>query len=253
MANAMKIILLGLLLWCTAGLCAPGPNDITGNWSGTLKVGQTELRLLLKISKTPEGTLTARMDSLDQGARDLRVDKVFLRDGAMHFEVDLIKGMYDGTLDTSGTKATGQWRQGPQTLPLTFSRTAGNVAIFPPEVLSPADLAASKRAAEKLTGQWNGALTDGADIFHLALKIMKNTDGAASGTLDSLDQGLTGIPLSSLTYTDGKFHFAARGLGASYDGASFNDGTSVTGQWHQAGQTLPLNFLKTVVKAVPTK
>ena len=61
----------------------------------------------------------------------------------------------------------------------------------------------------------------------------------------SPEQSLKDIPLSTITYKDGRAHFEARGLAASYDGVSFNQSTSMTGMWHQAGQTLPLNFRKT--------
>jgi hypothetical protein len=119
------------------------------------------------------------------------------------------------------------------------------VAPSATESLSVADAAASKQAADKLGGAWNATLKTGADQFRLALDIKTNRDGTATATLDSLDQGLTGIPLNTITYKDGKIHFEARGMGAYYDGISFNNSTSVTGQWHQAGQTLPLSFTKT--------
>src|SRR6476646_1826099 len=110
--------------------------------------------------------------------------------------------------------------------------------IVPPEAesLAPAEAAASKVAAEKLSGAWSAVLKAGAEQFRLALTIKTNRDGTAGGTLDSLDQGLTEIPLSRITYKDGKVHFEARGMGAFYDGSSFNKSTSVTGQWYKAGQ-----------------
>src|SRR5262249_54865291 len=149
---------------------------------------------------------------------------------------------YEGTLDASGNKINGTWTQGTESSSLNLIR-----GIVPPdaESLSPADAAASKVAAEKLAGAWNAVLKAGADQFRLALTIKSNRDGTAGGMLDSLDQGLREIPLNRITYKDGKVHFEAHGMGAYYDGSSFNNSTSVTGQWHQAGQTLPLSFTKT--------
>jgi hypothetical protein len=68
--------------------------------------------------------------------------------------------------------------------------------------------------------------------------------GAASGTLDSPEFGLRQIPLSGISYKDGSVRFEARGLTAFFEGASFNNSTSLTGQWHQANQVLPLSFSK---------
>jgi hypothetical protein len=128
-------------------------------------------------------------------------------------------------------------------LPLTLNRGTANARPFA-ETLSPADAAANKRAGERLTGHWNATLKDGTDDYQLALNIKTNSTGGAEGTLDSPDFKLKGIPLSGITYKDGKVHFDAHGLGVTYDGVSFNQSTSVTGQWHQAGHTLPLNFNK---------
>ncbi len=217
-----------------------------GDWSGTLQVGQIKLRLLFKIRKTPEGALTGTLDSLDQGAKDILIDDVSLKENKLRLEVKLIQGVFEGALDESGNKVSGSWKQTEQPLPLTLVRGA---ALQPAtEPLSAADVAASKHAAEKLAGAWNATLKTGADQYQLALNIKTNRDGTAAGTLDSPDFGLRDAPLSRITYKDGKVHFEALGLGASYDGVSFNNTTSVTGQWHQAGQTLPLSFTKTHLK-----
>jgi hypothetical protein len=231
-------VALGLFLCISAAAAEKSP---VGDWSGTLEISGVKLRLLFKIRKTAEDYLAGTLDSLDQGARDIPVGNISFKEDKLHLEVKLISGLYEGTIDASGNKIDGTWSQGKQSSPLTLTR-----GIAPPvaESLSPADAAASKIAAEKLAGAWNAVLKAGADQFRLALTIQTNHDGTAAGTLDSLDQGLSQIPLSTVTYKDGKVHFEARGMGASYDGASFNNSTSITGQWHQAGQTLPLSFTK---------
>jgi len=39
--------------------------DIAGDWNGTLNVNGAELRLVLHIAKTPDGTLKSTLDSVD--------------------------------------------------------------------------------------------------------------------------------------------------------------------------------------------
>jgi hypothetical protein len=212
-----------------------------GDWSGTLETSGVKLRLLFKIHKTPENYLAGSLDSLDQGARDIPVENITFKEDKLHLEVKLIRGVYEGTIDTSGNKISGTWFQGKESSPLNLAR---GIASAPAESLSPADLAANKVAAEKLSGAWSGVLKAGTDQFRLALTVQTNRDGTAAGTLDSLDQGLTQIPLNALTYKVGKVHFEARGMGAYYDGTSFNNSTSITGIWHQAGQNLPMIFTK---------
>src|SRR6476619_157939 len=99
----MKAFLV-LLLSLVTGVAAPATNDITGNWKGTLAIDKVTLRLLFKIIKTSEGRLIAKLDSLDQGARDLPVDKVTLKENAVQLDLDFLKGVYVGVLDATGKK-----------------------------------------------------------------------------------------------------------------------------------------------------
>jgi hypothetical protein len=232
------LVSMGLL----TGFGAPAQTDVTGNWKGTLEIGQAKLRLVFKIARSPGGDLTAKLDSLDQGARDIEVDTVTLKDKTLRLEVGSIKGVFEGTL--TGTKITGQWQQGPSILPLTLERSQAGSAGVEAETLSPADLAASKLAAQKLAGIWNGTLDAGTASLRLKVKLTKTASGAATGTIDSLDQGAKDIPLSAVTYKEGKVRFEARGIGAYYEGTLAADGVALTGQWHQSGQSMPLDLKK---------
>jgi len=237
-------LLSALLLSSAIAFGAPSTNSITGNWLGTLDAGAAKLRLLFKIGETSGGVLTAKLDSLDQGARDIPVTAITVKDHAIRLEVKSVQGVYDGTLDEAGKKITGTWQQGSQSLPLTLERREGAVAAAAPEKLSPTDLAASKQAAQRITGVWNGTLAAGGTGLRLKVRVTKTSDGAATGTIESLDQGAKDIPLSAITYKEGTIHFEARGIGASYDGTLSPAGVILTGQWHQSGQAMPLEFRK---------
>src|SRR5262249_18634105 len=76
-------------------------NDITGNWLGTLQIGQANLRVQFRIGKTPDGTLVGKMDSLDQGATML-VEKVTYKDDKAAFYVNTIEGNFQGTMNATG-------------------------------------------------------------------------------------------------------------------------------------------------------
>jgi hypothetical protein len=237
-----SLALLAATLTLFALACAPATKDLAGNWQGTLEVGQVKLRLLFKISRTPAGVLTAKLDSLDQGASDIPVETVTVKDHTVRLEVKTVQGVYDGTLDKAGKKLTGTWQQGLQSLPLTLERSQGAVVASEPEQLSSADLAASKQAAQKLAGVWNGTLAAGAVNLRLKVKITNTSSGAATGTMESVDQGAKDIPLSAITCKEGAVRFEVRGIGSYYDGTLSADGVVLTGQWHQSGQALPLEF-----------
>jgi len=102
-------------------LSSQTPAGVEGNWHGALDVGGFKLRLVLKVSKTPDGLLKATMDSLDQNAKDLAVDTITFQDGVLKFEMKMINASYVGTLSKDGTQINGQFTQGG-TLPLEFKR-----------------------------------------------------------------------------------------------------------------------------------
>jgi uncharacterized protein len=58
--------------------------------------------------------------------------------------------------------------------------------------------------AQDVTGDWNGKLNANGAELRLVLHITKNTDGTLKATLDSVDQGANGIPVSSATLKDSK-------------------------------------------------
>lgn len=91
-------------------------------WQGALEVGGAKLRLVLKISKAPDGTLTATMDSIDQGAMSLPVDSITIEGKTMRFTMKQIGSSYEGTLNEGGTEVSGQWKQGGVSLPLVFKK-----------------------------------------------------------------------------------------------------------------------------------
>ncbi len=240
------ISLLAVILWASAsaGIGATTIDDATGNWLGTLEVGQVKLRVVFKISKNATGGLTAKMDSPDQGAKDIPVDVVTFKEKELHLEIKAVQGTYEGTLNATGKSATGKWKQGPNSLPLNLVKGSGTDTAGEAEKLSPADAAANKQAAQKIAGTWNGTLVAGAASFRLRLNFAKSATGTATGTLDSLDQGANGIPLNTITHKEGKIRFEARGMGVVYEGTLAADGSMLAGQWQQAGQSLPMSFKK---------
>jgi fermentation-respiration switch protein FrsA (DUF1100 family) len=97
--------------------------EIEGLWLGTLQVqGGMELRLLFNISISPDGSVNATMDSVDQGAKGIPVDVVTYKDGNLHLGIKSIRGTFDGTLKEDGNTIEGEWKQSELALPLVLSR-----------------------------------------------------------------------------------------------------------------------------------
>jgi hypothetical protein len=160
-------------------------------------------------------------------------------------DVKAVQGGFKGTLNPAGDTITGQWSQRGNSLPLTLTKVGPDNPPFKPEETPPGDVVASKAAAEKITGVWNGTLVAGPGTLRLRVNILKTESGVAAGTMDSLDQAANGIPLSNITLKDSKVRFDVRAVGGVYEGELSTEGSSLKGEWRQAGQTFPLELKKT--------
>jgi len=98
--------------------------DFEGRWEGTLEAGGRSLRLVLRFEKGADGTATGAMDSLDQGANDLRLAGILIDGLSLRFSLPMVGGSYEGKLNKDTKELAGQWSQGGTTLPLTFKRQA---------------------------------------------------------------------------------------------------------------------------------
>ncbi len=107
--------------------------SIEGIWQGSLKVPGMELRIVFKIFRKPDGTLTATLDSPDQGATDIPVEEVIFEDNILRLNVKAVRGIYEGKVNKDFMIIEGQWKQSGQTLPLTVKRVDKAVEILRPQ------------------------------------------------------------------------------------------------------------------------
>lgn len=123
-------IVLALLMFLGVTTAQKTPNgaakkatasSVAGDWLGTLEEGGQKLRLALHIKQAADGTLSATLDSLDQGVNGIAIDKISFQNGKFSFSSNAVHGTYEGKL-TAGSTIEGTWRQG-QPLPLNFKRT----------------------------------------------------------------------------------------------------------------------------------
>jgi pimeloyl-ACP methyl ester carboxylesterase len=93
----------------------------------------------------------------------------------------------------------------------------------------------------KPDGDWKGTLEAAGTKLDLVLHI-NTKDGALTATLDSPDQGATGLAIDSITVTGKALRFEMKSLGASYEGIFSADGSQIDGQFSQQGLSLALTF-----------
>ena len=87
------------------------PNPIVGIWLGTLKIGPIELRLGFRIAADKDGKLSAKFDSLDQGALNLPVETVTFEKNTLTLKMPPFKIGYVGELQADNETIKGDFEQ----------------------------------------------------------------------------------------------------------------------------------------------
>ncbi len=106
---------------------------------------------------------------------------------------------------------------------------------------------------EGLAGFWQGALSVGGVELRLLLKLKQGDDGSITGTMDSVDQGAKGIPISSVTQTEGRVRVAVDKIGGVFEGRLNKTQSEIKGQWKQGGQSFPIVFKRFAREPVLTR
>jgi fermentation-respiration switch protein FrsA (DUF1100 family) len=209
------------------GVSLTQAQDIAGDWQGTLNTGAGELRLVLHITKGADGTLKATLDSVDQGSNGIPVSSISLKSSKLSLGIDAVHGTYEGTVAADGRTISGTWSQGAP-LALDFKRTTAPIKTEH-RPAKPSDI----------DGAWSGTLDTGTAKLRLVFHIT-NTEDGLTATMDSLDQNLHGMPMTSVTRDGTSIKIEAKQIRASFSGKIAADLSSIDGKWAQGGAELPL-------------
>lgn len=125
MKRLFRSLCLISLLAAQAGAQTPG---VTGTWSGELKTPGGSLQLALHVTGA-EGKLTAKLDSVTQGAYGLAVDEITLENRVLRFSMRMLGASFEGMLAEDGSAIDGKFTQGGLAMPLRLSRGA----VAPPK------------------------------------------------------------------------------------------------------------------------
>jgi len=93
-----------------------------------------------------------------------------------------------------------------------------------------------------VVGDWNGAISPGSGSLRVVIHVAQSNDGKLTATMDSPDQGATGIAMSSITFKDSALHFEIEKFSVAYDGAMNKDNSEISGTWKQGTASVPLTF-----------
>jgi hypothetical protein len=209
---------------------AAAPPAITGDWSGTLTVGPAQLRLVLHLTAAKDGSLTATLDSIDQGANSIPVSSATLTGSKLSLAVPAVPGggAYEGTVNKDASEIDGTWSQGPQSMALNFKRSQPQAAVPAPKPATPSDI----------DGTWQGSLDTPKGTLHILFKIV-NMDTGLTATMQSPDQSPAWMPTTSVTRTGNTLTIDMKAFGASFEGQINATKDTIDGSFTQ-GMSIPL-------------
>jgi pimeloyl-ACP methyl ester carboxylesterase len=95
---------------------------------------------------------------------------------------------------------------------------------------------------QNITGQWNGILKTQGIQLRVVFNINK-TDKGFSSTMDSPDQGASGIPVTNTSFENAVLKLAVANIGIEYEGVLEKD-DSIHGDFKQGGQSFPMNLYR---------
>jgi alpha-beta hydrolase superfamily lysophospholipase len=111
-----KIVLLSIFLitaMITSSLFAQNSfakNNLPGSWLGKLATNGIELRLIFNFRLSDNDSLSATLDSPDQGAKNIPLGKVTLDNKKLTIKAPALLGEYNGTI-VSDSAIDGTWTQ----------------------------------------------------------------------------------------------------------------------------------------------
>ena len=103
-------------------------------------------------------------------------------------------------------------------------------------------------SAQEIVGQWNGVLQLAGTDLHVVFHVTKNDSGIYQSTMDSPDQGVKGIPVTTTTFVDKVISFEIAPMKISYIGTIEKE--EIFGTFTQGGHEFSLNLDRKEVATV---
>ena len=233
-------ILIGciVLTLCALAVHAGAPS---GRWEGKIDVPGNPLDITVDLKPTDEGGWVGEIDIPAQGLADFPLGEIKVEGSAVSFAMSGIPGepLFRGTLTEDGSVLAGEFAQGGSAIPFRLART-GDTEIEAPPPAPPI----SAELAAALAGRWEGKLEVPGQPLRIAFVLELDSEGTLSATLDSPDQGQTGLPVSRLTVDGGTVRAELSFARAVYEGTLNEARTEISGEWQQGGGSMPLTLRK---------
>lgn len=102
---------------------------------------------------------------------------------------------------------------------------------------------AGENPTTNIADTWQGTLHAGQDL-RTVVKISKVDGGGYKAVFYSIDQGGSPLPVTKITLEGTTVKMSLTSIGGTYEGKLSADGKSITGNWSQGPNPLPLNLTR---------
>jgi hypothetical protein len=220
--------LAAALTLAVAGL-AQAQTPASGHWEGTIAAPGKEISVIIDL-KADGGKWQGTVASPGEKLKGLPLSNVTVAGEAVAFSIPGPgEPSFKGTVSKDGKTLSGDFTQGGGSVPFTLTRT-GDAQIDP--------LPKSTPITADLEGAWAGALEIKDMTLRLRVEFSTAADGTGTGTLISVDQGNTTIPVAAVVQKGAAVRFLTPSVGGSFEG-TLKDG-ELSGTWSQGAGSVPL-------------
>lgn len=209
-----------------ASLALPATaQELAGCWAGSVGAANAQRRAAIEFTRGPSGwsgalhALGRRVES--DSLRDIQATGSGLTFVVRRGTSDRV---FRGTVASTGL--SGQVTADTLSQPFAFTRPAPGAD----PVLA-------------LTGYWRGGVYQGEMmIVRMGLEVAPAPCDQALVTMDSPDQNVEDLPLTSLRMVGDSLFFELSYIGGAFRGAAAPGATALAGEWTQGGQRLTMRF-----------
>lgn len=230
---AAAVVAVTVIGWPGAVIAqsAKGPS---GHWEGAIDVPGQPLAMEVDLAPTGD-TWEGTLNIPGQGLKGFPLSGVTVQGETVAFAMKGVPGdpQFSATLSKDGKTLSGELKQGGGSVPFSLTRT-GDARIERPPASTP--------VTKEIEGSWEATLDADGTRFRLVVKLANQAGGAASGTLISVDQGGTEIPIGTVVQSGSHLRLVVPAVIGNYEG-DLKDG-QLTGTWTQGPRSWPLVFTR---------
>jgi uncharacterized protein len=109
---------------------------LPGSWLGKISINSIDIRLVFNFNLNDQDSLVASADSPDQGAKNIPMGHVILKEGKITIQAPVLLGEYNGTI-VNDTTINGTWTQRGANFPVNLKKLKSEFTFNRPQEPKP--------------------------------------------------------------------------------------------------------------------